>query len=148
MCVCVNSVLRLRVLVWTLNIVMCCVYVWDMETVFWGGCSRGQVGQTEPLWSENTHTHISTDPLTQSVTGLYRCCCGQQVAVCWSACLDGDNSRSITPWKLRSDHWADRATHSVSVGHPASTVVLKRITNKKGVGPFCLEINASFQFHI
>lgn len=26
-----------------------------------------------------------------------RCCCGQQVAACWPACPDADNSGSITP---------------------------------------------------
>lgn len=51
-----------------------------------------------------------------------RCCCGQQVAACWPACPDADNSGSITPppCKQRSDPRADRAAHSLSVARPAS----------------------------
>lgn len=77
-----------------------------------------------------TRAQTFADTLTQPLTGLYQCCCGQQIAVCWSACLDGDNSRSITPWKLRSDHRTDRAAHSLSVARPASTVALNRIINR------------------
>lgn len=94
----------------------------------------GRSGWAFTIWKKKknacTHAHIFTDTLTQPLTGLYQCCCGQQIAVCWSACLDRDNSRSITPWKLRSDHWTDRAAHSLSVAHPASTVALNRITNR------------------
>lgn len=91
----------------------------------------GRASPAEPLRSgRNTglqaHTHIFIDTVAQPLTGRYQCCCGQQVAVCWPACLDPDNSRSITPWKLRSDHRTDRAAHSLSLGHPASQLASLR----------------------
>lgn len=43
-------------------------------------------------------------------------CGGRQVAACWPACLDPDNSRSPHPLrKLRSDHQTDRGAQSVSI---------------------------------
>lgn len=82
----------------------------------WGGGVTE--GRSLAIWKKHTHTYSQTQS-TEALTGQYQCCCGQQVAVCWPACLDPDNSRSITPWKLRSDHWADIAAHSLSVGRPA-----------------------------
>lgn len=66
---------------------------------------------------------------------------GQQVVGCRSACLEPDNSGSITHRKRRSDLHIDRDACSLSEGHPASLagkvaigMELKSFTKQRGKG--------------